>query len=115
MRKIIVIIISILFVISIFVFIGLITVAYGSDQGYQICVSRCYLDLPNIKECINDEKTYWDSGNTSNLRIKRSCKEMIRYEKIDCRINCATAGIEIEDIAVKYYDTDVKNFPLTNE
>lgn len=108
-------IISIIGVLSLIFVMLYISTAHASDEDYQICVSRCYLDLPKIEECVEDEKTYWDSENTSVLQVKRTCKEMINYKKIDCRINCATAGIKIEDAAVKYYDTNVKNFPLTDE
>ena len=109
-------IIIIIVIFSIFaIIVGYITAAYAGEQDYKTCVSQCYLDLPNIEECITDEKLYWNTENTTDLQIKRNCRDMISYEKIDCRINCATAGIEIEDVAVKYYDTDVKNFPLTNE
>ena len=115
MKKLSMIIIIIVVFLALAVIIGFIKAAHGSDQDYQICVNTCLLDLPSIEECMVDERSFWNTENTSDLQIKRSCKDLIRYEKIDCQINCATAGIEIEDVAVKYYDTDVKNFPLTNE
>jgi hypothetical protein len=115
MKKLAIIIIIILLVLSIFAFIGLMKAAYASDQDYEICLNRCYLDLPDLKECISDEKENWEVNNISDSVVKRTCKDMIRNEKIDCQVKCIAAGIRFVDEAIVYYDTDVKNFPLINE
>jgi len=101
--------------LAVFCLIGFISAAYGSDQNYEICLNRCYLNLPDLEECISDDTEYWKVNNINNSVVKRSCKKMIRNEKIDCQINCNVAKIRFVDKAVKYYHTDVKNFPLTNE
>ena len=92
-----------------------ITSAHASDQEYQVCVNNCYLDLPNINECVADEKQYWDTGNTTEKQIRNNCKHLIKSEKVDCRINCVVSQIKFVDKAEKFYDTDVKNFPMSED
>lgn len=89
--------------------------AYASSYEYQVCVNKCYLDLPNIEECIADEKLHWDTSNTTEKQIRNDCKRLIKNEKGDCRINCVVTEIKFLDPAEKFYDTNVKNFPLINE
>jgi len=93
----------------------IVATAHASDQEYQVCVNGCYLDLPNIDECVEDEKQHWDTGNTTDKQIRNDCKHLIKAEKVDCRINCVASQIKFVNKAEKFYDTDVKNFPLTNE
>jgi hypothetical protein len=89
--------------------------AYASDYEYGVCVDNCYLDLPSIEECIVDEKHHWDITNTTDKQMRKDCQSLIDSEKVDCQINCVVAQIKFVDKAEKFYDTDVKNFPLTNE
>lgn len=103
------------FLVFLISFAGFVSVARGSDGDYQICVNRCYLDLPKIEECISDEREYWEMNNTTDLQIKKDCQHMIKNKKVDCQINCVVAKIRFADEATVYYDTDVKNFPLTND
>lgn len=103
------------FLVFLIGFAGFISVARGSNGDYQPCVNRCYLDLPKVEECISDEKQYWDTSNITDLQIKKDCQHMIKSKKVDCHINCVVKEIRFEDEATKFYDTDVKNFPLTDQ
>ncbi len=89
--------------------------AHADNVSYDACVNRCYLDIPGKAEYIEDEKRYWEINSTTDSHLNREYKSMVKHAKIDCRINCVVGEIKFQDHAVKYYDTDVKNFPLTNE
>lgn len=89
--------------------------AYADNVFYDACVNRCYLDIPEKAEFIEDEKQYWNVNSGKDSKWGRDYKSMVKHAKIDCRINCVVEEIKFRDHAVEYYDTDVKNFPLTNE
>ena len=93
----------------------IVATAHAENSSYYTCVNKCYLDIPGKTEFIKDERRYWDVSNITDSQLTRDYKSMVKHAKIDCRINCVVEEITIEDPAVKFYDTNVKNFPLTNE
>jgi len=114
MRRLLVIL-SVLCILSLFGAIVYVTTGHASDKEYNICVHRCYLDLPDLEECIKDETNFWDTPTGSEIRIQRDCKDMINHEKIDCRINCVREQIKPRDASVEFYDKHVRSFPETND
>lgn len=111
----ILIVLSILCIVSLFGAIFYVTNARASDKSYSICVHTCYLDLPDLEECVKDETNFWDTPAGSEIRVQRECKDMIKHEKINCQINCVKEQIKPRDASVEFYDKHVRSFPETNE
>ncbi len=79
-------------------------------DSYNKCIAECIVDTTYLQDCILDEKQFWDSGNASTYRIKRSCRDLIRNEREYCYEECTHQT----NWLLKYYDNEVKNFSETN-
>jgi len=111
----ILIIFSILCILSLYYAIFITTSARADDKEYLICVHTCYLDLPKLEPCIEQEKKYWEPINVSDKQFEKTCKRIISGEKIECQVNCVVEQIKFVDRAVEYYNKEVKNFPNSNQ
>ena len=109
--------VAVVFAILLFIFI-ITRNGFGADQSYQLCVAECQADVMDLNQCMKDEQEHW-SGDIPDKELRRSCKQLILNEKIDCKINCAVKEISIEDVKLKrattFWDKHVRNFPESNE
>ena len=65
----------------------------------------------SIDECMQDEKIHWEARPSTNF--KRSCMDLIRNERFECRGLCEKNRAE-KNRAAQYFDRDVRHFPLTH-
>ena len=116
-RKILVVV-SILCVLSVTSMLVYVTQCKADDKSYSNCVQGCYLDLPKVSECVEQERAYWDAKHTNEAMTEKDCISLIKHERINCEIDCLVKEIKMEDpnnAAIKFYDENVKNFPLTSQ
>jgi hypothetical protein len=114
-----IIIIKIITVISFICLVGFIPKAHAKSDNYSVCYHRCLLDVPTVEECIINDDGFWNMGHDKKKFIRKECIEIVRDEKLDCRLNCYSQTLKPENArqlrAIEFWDQSVRSFPETNE
>lgn len=86
-------------------------ISFAEDN--QECFYRCKAEILDVEECINLERKIWDTSDLSDYQLTRICKFMIVDEVNNCRVFCNSVSSRMNR-AIKFYDSNIKNFPDTN-
>jgi len=62
-----------------------------------------------IKDCIQEEREYWDDENMTDKELRRSCRFTTYDNYLRCYDDCANPHRNAE----KFYDEHVEGFPDT--
>lgn len=74
------------------------------------CKSSCRFERAIlIKQCINEEREYWDNNNITKKELNRNCRFLTYDNYLECYDDCMYPQRK----AVKFYDEHVEGFPDT--
>jgi hypothetical protein len=68
---------------------GIVFVNLAMADSVKVCREKCKAQVFNIIQCIEEEKSYWDTDvKLSDYHYRQICLELIRNSKQECYDQC---------------------------